>query len=117
MLRDHRPTEVHDRNDVLSPDMHDPAGVLMEYATDGPGMTVDEAADDLGPTLFLPWPEAGRAADLEAMLPQFALPGGARIPARDDPLIREASTLVRDLRAGAPRLRSERLQRIIGGPV
>jgi phospholipase/carboxylesterase len=32
--------------------VRDPAGILMEYATDGPGMTVDEAPGELGRTLF-----------------------------------------------------------------
>ena len=42
-LKDHGPTEVHDRKYFLSLYVRDPAGILMEYATDGPGMTVDEA--------------------------------------------------------------------------
>jgi phospholipase/carboxylesterase len=86
-LKDHGPTEVHDRKYFLSLYVRDPAGVFMEYATDGPGMTVDEAPDDLGQTLFLPPHEADRADDLKAMLPQFALPGEERFPARDLPFI------------------------------
>jgi phospholipase/carboxylesterase len=86
-LRDHGPTEVHDRKYFLSLYVRDPAGILMEYATDGPGMTVDESPDALGQTLFLPPHEAGRADDLMAMLPQFALPGEARFPVRGLPFI------------------------------
>lgn len=86
-LKDHGPTEVHDRKYFLSLYVRDPTGILMEYATDGPGMTIDEAPDALGQTLFLPSHEAGRAADLQAMLPQFALPGEERFPARDLPFI------------------------------
>jgi len=86
-LQDHGPTEIHDRKYFLSLYVRDPAGILMEYATDGPGMTVDEAPRELGQTLFLPPPEAGRAEDLKAMLPQFALPGEERFPARDLPFI------------------------------
>lgn len=86
-LKDHGPTEVHDRKYFLSLYVRDPAGILMEYATDGPGMTVDEAPDKLGQTLFIPPREADRAEDLKAMLPQFALPGEERSPARDLPFI------------------------------
>ncbi len=73
-LKDYGPTEVHDRKYFLSLYVRDPAGILPEYATDGPGMTVDEAPDELGQTLFLPPHDADRAEDLKAMLPQFALP-------------------------------------------
>lgn len=86
-LKDHGPTEVHDRKYFLSLYVRDPAGILMEHATDGPGMTVDEAPDELGRTLFLPPHEAGRAQDLKAMLPQFALPGEERFPVRDLPFV------------------------------
>jgi phospholipase/carboxylesterase len=72
-LKDHGPTEVHDRKYFLSLYVRDPAGLLMEYATDGPGVTVDEAPEALGRTLFLPPRETDRAEDLMAMLPQFAL--------------------------------------------
>ncbi|MEQ8898581.1 MAG: VOC family protein [Roseovarius sp.] len=86
-LRDHGPTEVHDRKYFLSLYVRDPAGILLEYATDRPGMTIDEAPDALGRTLFFPPQEAGRAQDLEAMLPQFALPGEERFPVRKLPFV------------------------------
>jgi phospholipase/carboxylesterase len=86
-LTEHGPTEVHDRKYFLSLYVRDPAGILLEYATDGPGMTVDEAPDELGRTLFIPPREAGRAEDLKVMLPQFALPGEERLPARNLPFI------------------------------
>lgn len=86
-LKDHGPTEVHDRKYFLSLYVRDPAGILMEYATDGPGVTVDEAPEALGRTLFLPPRETDRADDLKAMLPQFALPGAERHSARDLPFI------------------------------
>ncbi|HEY8566100.1 MAG TPA: VOC family protein [Beijerinckiaceae bacterium] len=86
-LKEYGPTEVHDRKYFLSLYVRDPAGILMEYATDGPGMTVDEAPAELGRTLFLPPHEADRAEDLRAMLPQFALPGEERYPARHLPFI------------------------------
>ena len=86
-LKDYGSTEVHDRKYFLSLYVRDPAGILMEYATDGPGMIIDEAPDELGQTLFLPPHDADRAEDLKAMLPQFALPGEERFPARDLPFI------------------------------
>jgi len=86
-LKEHGPTEVHDRKYFLSLYVRDPAGILIEYATDDPGMTVDEAPEELGRSLFLPPHEAGRAEELRAMLPQFALPGEERFPVRDLPFI------------------------------
>lgn len=86
-LKEHGPTEVHDRKYFLSLYVRDPAGILLEYATDGPGMTVDETPEELGHTLFTPPHETARADDLKAMLPQFALPGEERFPARDLPFI------------------------------
>jgi phospholipase/carboxylesterase len=86
-LKDHGPTEVHDRKYFLSLYVRDPSSILMEYATDGPGMTVDEPPAQLGQTLFMPPSDAHRADDLKAMLPQFALPGDARFPARKLPFI------------------------------
>jgi phospholipase/carboxylesterase len=86
-LKEYGPTEVHDRKYFLSLYVRDPARILMEYATDGPGMTVDEAPGELGRTLFLPPHEAERAEDLRAMLPQFALPGEERFPVRDLPFV------------------------------
>lgn len=86
-LLDYGPTEVHDRKYFTSLYVRDPAGILMEYATDGPGMTVDETPTELGRTLFLPPHDAFRAEDLRAMLPQFSLPGEERLPARDLPFI------------------------------
>jgi phospholipase/carboxylesterase len=78
---------IHDRRYFLSLYVRDPAGILIEHATDGPGMTVDEALHALGQTLFLPPHEAGRAEELKAMLPQFALPGEERLPARHLPFV------------------------------
>lgn len=86
-LRDHGPTEVHDRKYFVSLYVRDPAGILLEYATDGPGMTVDEAPDALGKVLFLPQSDIARADAIKAMLPQFALPGEERFPVRKLPFI------------------------------
>lgn len=76
-------TSVHDRKYFLSLYVREPAGTLLEYATDAPGFTVDETSDDLGTTLFVPPHDAARAEDLRVILPQFALPGEERSPMRD----------------------------------
>lgn len=82
-LKDHGPTHVHDRKYFLSLYVREPAGTLIEYATDGPGMSVDEAPDQLGKRLMVPPSDAARADDLRVMLPQFARPGEERFPMRD----------------------------------
>jgi glyoxalase family protein len=57
---------------------HEPGGVLCEIATDPPGFTIDEPADELGTHLKLPpWLESRRAR-LEQLLPPLRLPGVAQ---------------------------------------
>ncbi|MFD1796627.1 ring-cleaving dioxygenase [Paracoccus aurantiacus] len=85
-------TNVHDRKYFLSLYVREPAGTLYEYATDAPGFTVDEPLEHLGERLMIPPADAGRAADLKLMLPQFALPGEERMPMRDLPFIHRFHT-------------------------
>ena len=85
-------TGVHDRRYFLSLYVCDPAGHLIEYATDGPGFAIDEPHQSLGQTLFVPPHDAARAQDLRVMLPQFALPGAERTPMRDLPFIHRFHT-------------------------
>jgi len=80
-------SEIHDRKYFTSLYMREPAGTLLEYATDGPGFAVDEPPERLGETLMLPPHEAAREQDLRVMLPQFARPGEERFPIRDLPFI------------------------------
>jgi len=80
-------TEVHDRRYFLSLYARAPGGLLIEYATDAPGFTVDEPVDRLGESLLFPPHDASRADDLRVMLPQFARPGAERMPMRDLPFI------------------------------
>ena len=48
----------------------EPGGVLFEIATDGPGFTIDQPADQLGSKLMLPpWLEKQRAAIEGAVTP------------------------------------------------
>jgi len=81
------PTNFHDRKYFTSLYVREPGGTLIELATDGPGFTIDEPPEQLGETLFTPPRDAGRAGDIEVMLPQFALPGEARMPRRELPFI------------------------------
>ncbi|WP_411052891.1 VOC family protein [Tritonibacter sp. SIMBA_163] len=87
LARAHEPTNVHDRKYFLSLYARDPAGLLFEYATDAPGFAVDEPAGHLGETLLIPDHDTARAADLRAMLPQFAQPGEPRMPKRSLPFV------------------------------
>ena len=51
-----------------------PAGILFEIATDAPGFTVNESAEELGETMVLPpWYEPYRA-EIVANLPPITLP-------------------------------------------
>jgi glyoxalase family protein len=67
-------TPVMDRCYFHSIYFREPGGVLFEIATDPPGFTLDEPADQLGTKLRLPpWLEPQRAV-LEAVLPPLRLP-------------------------------------------
>ncbi len=69
-----RVTPVQDRQYFRSIYFREPGGVLFEIATDPPGFTVDEAAENLGARLMLPpWLEPRREA-IEADLPALRLP-------------------------------------------
>ncbi|MBU3029982.1 VOC family protein [Paracoccus marinaquae] len=78
---------VHDRKYFTSLYVREPAGTLIELATDGPGMGIDETPDHLGETLMIPPHFADRAADLRVSLPQFARPGEERTVMRQLPFI------------------------------
>jgi phospholipase/carboxylesterase len=79
---------VHDRKYFYSLYVREPAGGLIELATDdGPGFTVDEPLEALGTTLFIPEHFSLRAEDIVPMLPQFGMPGEPRILYRDLPFV------------------------------
>jgi glyoxalase family protein len=66
-------TEVRERRYFQSIYFHEPGGALFELATDGPGFTVDEPAEQLGMRLKLPpWLEDDRPA-IERALPKLTL--------------------------------------------
>jgi glyoxalase family protein len=67
-------TPVIDRFYFHSVYFREPGGVLFEIATNPPGFTVDEKADELGTHLVLPpWLESVRG-DLEKILPPIIHP-------------------------------------------
>ena len=80
-------TNMHDRTYFYSLYVREPGGSLVEYATDGPGMTVDEPLETLGTRLFVPKHFRADPEDVRARLPQFSLPGEERKSERDLPFI------------------------------
>lgn len=70
------PSGVIDRVYFRSVYAREPGGVLLEFATEGPGFTADESVEELGGRLVLPpWLEEDRG-EIEAHLPDFQPPGG-----------------------------------------
>lgn len=80
-------TNVHDRKYFTSLYVREPGGTLFELATNGPGFTVDEDAEQLGETLLVPPHDKDRAQDIAVMLPQFSMPGEPRMAPRDLPFV------------------------------
>ena len=82
------PTNMHDRKYFNSLYVREPGTTLIELATDKPGMLVDEPAPTLGTKLFLPPKDAiTDLKDLKVVLPQFSMPGEARVNYRDLPFV------------------------------
>ena len=77
---------LHDRTYFASLYVREPGETLIELATDGPGMAVDEAPDALGRDLKFP-PQVADPRDLRLRLPQFARPGEERTPMRELPFV------------------------------
>jgi catechol 2,3-dioxygenase-like lactoylglutathione lyase family enzyme len=76
---------VMDRQYFHSIYYREPGGVLFEIATDPPGFTADEPAEQLGTQLRLPpWIEPHRA-QLETRLPRLRLPEWHRTELADEP--------------------------------
>lgn len=78
---------AHDRKYFFSLYVREPGGTLFEFATDAPGMTVDEDEASLGTRLFVPEHFGGDLESNLVLLPQFALPGEERFTQRDLPFI------------------------------
>ena len=65
---------VMDRKYLHSIYFREPGGVLFEIATDGPGFTADESAEQLGTMLRLPELFEPHRAQLEKVLPRLNVP-------------------------------------------
>ena len=62
----------------------EPGGVLFEIATDNPGFTADQTAEELGTKLMLPpWLESHRA-QIERTVPTIKLPSYGRAQRHHD---------------------------------
>ncbi len=66
---------IMDRKYFHSIYFREPGGVLFEIATDGPGFTIDEPAEQLGSGLMLPSQYESRRDAIERALPPVKLPG------------------------------------------
>ena len=80
-------TNAHDRKYFASLYVREPGGVLIEMATDAPGMTLDEPLETLGEQLFIPPLFMKDEDDVRVALPQFGLPGEERVIYRDLPFV------------------------------
>lgn len=84
---DNGPLNLHDRKYFTSLYVREPAGILFEYASDGPGFVIDETEEALGTTLFVPENNKSHGEDIKVALPQFGLPDEERVIYRDLPFI------------------------------
>jgi phospholipase/carboxylesterase len=85
-------TAMHDRKYFYSIYVREPGGTLLEMATDGPGMLIDEPPEMLGSGLFIPPHFAEEAENLKVMLPQFGMPKKERFIYRELPFIHRVYT-------------------------
>lgn len=81
------PTTLHDRQYFVSLYVREPGGTLIEFATDGPGFTIDESVETLGTRLFVPPNAEAEGDNIRTVLPQFGLPGEERVVYRDLPFV------------------------------
>lgn len=88
VLKDQGATLPRDLQYFTSFYLREAGGLLIEYASDLPGMSVNEPLDRLGQSLVFP-PEVMFfvADDLKIKLPQFSRPGEMRGPKRDLPFV------------------------------
>ncbi|MCX8281481.1 VOC family protein [Phyllobacterium sp. 0TCS1.6C] len=80
-------TAIHDRKYFHSIYVREPGGSLLELASDGPGMLLDEPYETLGTKLFIPPHFEAEAENFRIVLPQFGMPGEERFIYRDLPFI------------------------------
>jgi phospholipase/carboxylesterase len=80
-------TPAHDRSYFFSLYVREPGGSLIEVASDGPGMTIDEDEATMGTRLFVPGKDADAREEATVVLPQFGLPGEERFAQRELPFV------------------------------
>lgn len=68
-------SSIMERDYFRSIYFREPGGVLFEFATDQPGMMIDESVEHLGEALQLPQMHAHRRKQLESVLPKLRIPG------------------------------------------
>lgn len=85
-------TALHDREYFHSIYVREPGGTLLEMATDGPGVLIDEPLETLGTELFVPPHFADETANVKIILPQFGLPKEPRFIYRDLPFVHRVYT-------------------------
>lgn len=69
MSKAYHMTEVKDRNYFKAIYMKERGDVIFEYATEGPGFTIDESPEELGTNLMLPPMYEIKRDEIEAKLP------------------------------------------------
>jgi len=69
---------IMDRDYFRSIYFREPGGILFEFATDQPGMLIDETAEHLGEALRVPKMHVHRQDHLERVLPKLNIPGVTR---------------------------------------
>lgn len=85
-------TAMHDRKYFNSIYVREPGGSLLEMATDGPGVLIDEPLETLGTELFVPPHFADETENVKIILPQFGLPKEPRFIYRELPFIHRVYT-------------------------
>ncbi|XJS10005.1 ring-cleaving dioxygenase [Aerococcaceae bacterium WGS1372] len=66
-------TDIKDRNYFKAMYMKEFGGVIFEFATDGPGFSIDEPVDSLGQKLMLPEQYEAKREEIMNNLPKFTL--------------------------------------------
>jgi glyoxalase family protein len=66
---------IMDRDYFKSIYFREPGGILFEFATDQPGMLIDESEEHLGEALQVPQMHVHRKDHLETVLPKLRIPG------------------------------------------
>lgn len=71
--KDRNVTDIHNRKYFHSAYLRDPGRIIYEFATEGPGFTVDESFEALGTKLMLPDQYDASRGEIEKRLPKLDL--------------------------------------------